>query len=111
MDIMLNDGTYAMNVKPHEYEQLKEMGLVGNAGTTTTDTTPLTPNEPTDSGITWNDLFKQGLLKDRPRMDVCWKCGMILDDTNRSSITYTSNPPKYTCKACEELSNNKRDVE
>lgn len=32
---------------------------------------------------------------------VCWKCGKVLDENNRSSLMYLSNPPKYTCKDCE----------
>lgn len=46
MDIMLNDGTYAMHVSVMEYQQLKEQGLVGNNNTTQTTSTSNVPNVP-----------------------------------------------------------------
>lgn len=31
----------------------------------------------------------------------CWKCGKLLDDSNTSSIVYTSDPLKYACTTCD----------
>jgi hypothetical protein len=34
-------------------------------------------------------------------VEKCWKCGIILTNSNMSSSAYMSNPPKYTCIDCE----------
>ena len=33
----------------------------------------------------------------------CWKCGKELTKENISNITYTSNPPMYSCRECDKF--------
>lgn len=98
MDIVLNDGTIARNVTIWEYEQLKEKGYVGNSNIT------YYPNV-CDGNIDLNKTI-EACYTDMPlttaieNYSKCWMCGCKLDDTNRATTVYVSNPPKYACKTC-----------
>lgn len=94
MDIVLNDGTLARNVTVWEYEQLKEKGLVGQNVTMKTNTCDDRTIGPYQADP------NRSLLSAQEHYFRCWMCGCTLDDSNRSSQVFMSNPPKYACIKC-----------